>query len=155
MNRTAAIKMYASLMWEHGLIQEGWKPKLNSRSKCRLGACHYRNKTLDISVWHVDNGTDEAIKDTMLHEIAHAIAGHRAGHGPDWQAVCRRIGAKPEQYAGEEDSNKNLPWRLAVRNEDGTITPLSRIGARRTDVSRKMVRGKPETLGRLIWIENK
>jgi predicted SprT family Zn-dependent metalloprotease len=37
----------------------------------------------------------DEITDTMLHEIAHAIAGHAAGHGPEWKAVCRRIGADP------------------------------------------------------------
>lgn len=154
MNRTAALKMYASLMWEHGLIKEGWKPKLNSRASRRLGACHYRNKTLDISVWHVDNGTDEAIKDTMLHEIAHAIAGHAAGHGPEWKAVCVRIGARPEQYADEADANEPK-WRLAYKRPDGSVELLACRRHRRTDMRGRQIRGRPETKNCLIWIENK
>ena len=41
--------------------------------------------------------------DTILHEIAHAIAGANAGHGPVWKAVAKRIGAAPRARAEEKD----------------------------------------------------
>lgn len=154
MNRVTALKLYASLMWTHGLIQEGWKPVLNTRTSQRLGCCNYGKKTLDVSAWHVDNGTDEAVKDTMLHEIAHALAGPRTGHGAKWQEVCRRIGANPQQYASSADRNKNLPYTLALVNDDGSITKLSRQTARRTSLKGKMLRDQPHTLNRLMWVES-
>ena len=40
-------------------------------------------------------GSEEQLLDTVLHEIAHAIAGHEAGHGLLWKATARRIGATP------------------------------------------------------------
>src|SRR5262249_31162680 len=45
----------------------------------------------------------ETIRDTLLHEIAHALAGRDAGHGPLWKAMCRRAGAKPERLSFEAD----------------------------------------------------
>ena len=41
--------------------------------------------------------------DTILHEIAHAIAGVEAGHGPAWKAVAQRLGATPRARAEEND----------------------------------------------------
>src|SRR5271157_2250772 len=35
------------------------------------------------------------VEDTIRHEIAHALAGHKAGHGPEWKGMCKRTGAKP------------------------------------------------------------
>ena len=37
------------------------------------------------------------MRDTILHEIAHAIAGVRNGHNHVWKSVCRRIGADPKR----------------------------------------------------------
>ena len=41
---------------------------------------------------------EEAIKDTVLHEIAHAIAGGIHHHDRVWVACCNKIGAKPDRY---------------------------------------------------------
>ena len=38
------------------------------------------------------------IKDTVLHELAHAKAGLAAKHGPEWQVWAKRLGAKTERY---------------------------------------------------------
>ena len=45
---------------------------------------------------------DEEVYDTLLHEIAHALAGPGAGHGPVWKAICIKIGAKPHRCYGEQ-----------------------------------------------------
>jgi predicted SprT family Zn-dependent metalloprotease len=46
--------------------------------------------------------SDEEVRDPILHEIAHAIAGLKNGHNPVWKSICRRIGARPDRLAGEE-----------------------------------------------------
>lgn len=43
---------------------------------------------------HLD---DDEIKDVILHEVAHCIAGAKAGHGPRWKRVAASLGAKPER----------------------------------------------------------
>lgn len=40
--------------------------------------------------------TDEQ-RATVIHEVAHAIVGCKAGHGPVWQAQMRKMGIKSPQ----------------------------------------------------------
>lgn len=37
---------------------------------------------------------------TTIHELAHVLAGHEAGHGPDWKAACARLGLRRVHAAG-------------------------------------------------------
>lgn len=56
------------------------------RSVRRAGCCKYdkRQITLSRPIFEIEANRDEAI-DTFLHEIAHALAGPTAGHGPTWR----------------------------------------------------------------------
>ncbi|WP_169973369.1 SprT-like domain-containing protein [Tautonia rosea] len=91
----------------------GWTFGL-AQTKRRLGACKYRLKRIEIAEYHVRNNPDEMVRDTLLHEIAHAIAGPDAGHGPAWKAVAIRLGATPRSC---ETSNT-----LAVQPGDWQAT---------------------------------
>ena len=45
---------------------------------------------------------DEAcVRDTILHEIAHAKAGHSAGHNYQWKLVAMGLGCNPSHTCGE------------------------------------------------------
>lgn len=37
---------------------------------------------------------------TTIHELAHALAGFEAGHGPEWKAACARLGLRRVKAAG-------------------------------------------------------
>jgi predicted SprT family Zn-dependent metalloprotease len=71
-----------------------------NRRKRALGTCNYTKKQIQLSIhfFNTLEGNDE-IFDTILHEIAHAIAGVRAGHGYAWRNVARKIGANPNRLA--------------------------------------------------------
>ncbi len=88
------IILVDELFTKHDLV--GWRFGLN-RAKRQLGVCRYRSKRIEMSAYYVKHNSDESIRDTLLHEIAHALAGHAAGHGPVWQAIATRIGARPER----------------------------------------------------------
>lgn len=77
---------------KHGL--RGWTFAL-SNTKRRLGVCKYRSKRIEIAEFHAQNNPPELVLDTLQHEIAHAIAGASAKHGPAWKAVALRLGATP------------------------------------------------------------
>jgi len=79
------------------LEQLGWRFQL-CRSKRTVGWCKYDRKTIELSENYLHE-TEEKLKDTILHEVAHALAGYFAGHGPQWQAWCRVVGAKPQRCA--------------------------------------------------------
>ena len=94
--------MARRLMDEQGLT--GWTLAFGEARK-RLGACHFRHHVIWISRTHALEGSEEQIRDTVLHEIAHAIAGHEAGHGPLWKATARRIGATPRAKTYESQTS--------------------------------------------------
>ena len=74
-------------------------------TKRRLGVCKYRTKRIEIAEFYALNNPPEKVFDTLLHEIAHALAGPTARHGPVWKAVAVRIGATPRSCA---DANKTI-----------------------------------------------
>jgi len=80
----------------HGLTDEGWSFKWG-RGKNLFGLCQYTTKTISLSRVLTELNDEDAVDDTILHEIAHALAGSKAGHGTEWKRMCLRIGAKPER----------------------------------------------------------
>src|SRR5882762_4629623 len=66
-----------------------------ANTKRRLGVCKYRTKRIEIAEYYAQNSPQESVLDTLLHEIAHAFAGPKAGHGPACKAIAMRIGAIP------------------------------------------------------------
>jgi len=79
-------------MVKHGL--QGWTFALGS-TKRSLGVCKYRSKRIEIAEYYAVNSPQGTVLDTLLHEIAHAIAGPAARHGPNWKEVAIRVGAVP------------------------------------------------------------
>lgn len=95
MNRSEAASLARRLMNEHGL---GHVPFEFDRAKRRMGATHFLgNKVLKITLSHhcVAVMDEDELRNTILHEIAHAIAGRDAGHGATWRTVARQVGANP------------------------------------------------------------
>lgn len=92
---------------ERGLIEKEWSFAWNKR-KCALGVCNYKYKIIFLSTEHVIYGTEAEIEDTIRHELAHILAGNKAGHGPEWIKACKITGAKPKRCA---ENNLNIPSR--------------------------------------------
>lgn len=90
-----------ALFAKHGLV--GWTFGLTA-AKRRLGVCKYRPKRIEIGEYYARHNPDAAVLDTLLHEIAHALAGAAAKHGPAWQAVASRIGATPRACDDSPDT---------------------------------------------------
>lgn len=80
-------------------VLKNWAFK-KSRAKMRYGYCNYRTKTLSVSTRLLEHASKEQIIDTVLHEVAHALAGRGTGHGPKWKNVARELGAKPNACGG-------------------------------------------------------
>ena len=89
-----------ALMDEHGL--EAWTFRFSAAAS-RLGECREREKVIRLSRRHAVKGGPREVRDTILHEIAHALAGAEARHGPAWKAVAKRLGATPKARAEESE----------------------------------------------------
>ena len=89
-----AAGMARELMGRFGLSDWafGW-----NRRKRSLGLCRYREKRIELSGHFVRANDAEQVRETILHEIAHALAGEKAGHGAAWKAACARVGCKAER----------------------------------------------------------
>ena len=93
-------------LYKHGLLEHGWKFRWHNK-KVALGTCSYNRKLIYLAEWYVELNDKDEVMDTILHEIAHALAYHRhgsagRGHGKIWKSVCREIGAKPERCSKDK-----------------------------------------------------
>jgi predicted SprT family Zn-dependent metalloprotease len=82
----------AKLLRAHQL--HDWKFIYNRRKRA-MGFCCYTDRTIELSIYFVESNDLDAIVDTLLHEIAHALVGPEHGHNAVWKAKCREIGATP------------------------------------------------------------
>lgn len=83
--------MARELMIKHKIAQKGWQFDFDN-SKVRFGCCNHTHKLITMSR-HIARMNDEKpIRNNLLHEIAHAIAGAGMGHGSVWKAQARAIG---------------------------------------------------------------
>jgi predicted SprT family Zn-dependent metalloprotease len=88
------------LMRHHRLIPK-WSFQFD-RSKVRFGKCDYANRVISLSRYLVELNSEHDVRDTILHEIAHALAPRGAGHGKAWRAVARSIGCAAARCYGED-----------------------------------------------------
>jgi SprT-like family len=68
---------------------------------------------IQLSQSYVNRANSHAIRETILHEIAHVLVPDDRRHGSRWQATARRIGADPN-WLNEDNS-----WGYARRPEPG------------------------------------
>ncbi|NYF98372.1 SprT-like domain-containing protein [Janibacter cremeus] len=95
------------LMDEHGLGD--WTLVLD-RAKRRAGVCRYTDRAIGLSAHLTRLHTLDQVRDTVLHEIAHALAGPRAAHGPRWRATATAIGASPDRCLPEDAARIPGSW---------------------------------------------
>ena len=90
MDILAAQQLANELMELHGAKALGFRFAWNKRRKA-AGLCSYRDKTIYLSWLLVQHSHENEVKDTILHEIAHA---HTKGHKHDhvWVAKAKEIG---------------------------------------------------------------
>lgn len=90
------------LVDQHGI--HGWTFQLDNARR-RLGACHYHKRIITMSRHLIPVASKEEVKETILHEIAHAIAGAGANHGPKWQQVAKSIGCTAQRCHNVDTSS--------------------------------------------------
>lgn len=90
MDLVAAQRLAEDLLAEHG--PRGWSFAFD-RAKVRAGACHHGESRISLSR-DITRAHDPAeVRETLLHEIAHALVGPRHGHDGVWRARAIQIGA--------------------------------------------------------------
>lgn len=98
MELSTALAMAEELVREHGL--RGWKVGLD-RARTRAGVTRFATREITLSAPLTRLHSSTMVRDTVLHEIAHALVGPRHGHDRAWKATAVRIGASPQRCLPE------------------------------------------------------
>lgn len=83
------VAVAEGLIQQHGL--DGWSFQFDSAQK-RAGACAFNTKVISVSRLYCLKVGDAQFRDTVLHEIAHALAGPKHNHDATWKRIARSIG---------------------------------------------------------------
>lgn len=79
-------------------------------AKTRAGLCDYGRKHISVSRHLAGRFDDDEIHQVLLHEVAHAIAGSRAGHGPVWKRTARELGYVGSRLHDGAIASDLAPW---------------------------------------------
>lgn len=91
MDRNLASKYAREMLDLHGL--KSWGVRLNHDATLPfLGRCMYNDECIILNSHHVDQHPEPEVKDTILHEIAHAKVGPNHGHDSTWVTKAKEIG---------------------------------------------------------------
>jgi predicted SprT family Zn-dependent metalloprotease len=82
------------LLEEHGL--RDWSFTFD-QAKRRAGVCRYAKRQISLSAPLTRLHPVEEVRDTILHEVAHALVGPRHGHDAVWRATAVRIGCSGQR----------------------------------------------------------
>jgi predicted SprT family Zn-dependent metalloprotease len=117
-------EMALQTMRNHGLSK--WRFQFDHSTR-RAGCCNYHDRLISISFDLARNGSDADIRDTILHEIAHALVGKKHNHDAVWKAKAKKIGC-----SGERTHRLELaPPRYHVRCENDCWTHTAQRKTRR------------------------
>ncbi|MCE0540701.1 SprT-like domain-containing protein [Kineosporia rhizophila] len=107
MDLGAASRLARELLEEHNLLD--WTLGFD-RARRRAGSCRFSQKVITLSIPLTKIHPESEVRDTILHEIAHALVGPTHGHDEVWKATTTAIGATPERCYS--DDLPQLPGRF-------------------------------------------
>ncbi len=109
-------------------LGSAWKFKWSESNKW-YGYCDYDQKTIRLSKPLVKEETRAHVQDTILHEIAHALAPYEADndrldkfHGDNWMRIAEKIGAIPTNI--KYSSKDHADWRQLCGGQDPSVSPI-------------------------------
>ncbi|MEO6826892.1 MAG: SprT-like domain-containing protein [Microbacteriaceae bacterium] len=100
--------------WANALIALHLNPAVWSfgfdSAKTRAGLCNYTAKRITVSRYLASRYEDDEIHQILLHEVAHALAGSGAGHGPRWKVIAADLGYEGKRLHAGASADELAPW---------------------------------------------
>ncbi|NHI15592.1 SprT-like domain-containing protein [Microbacterium excoecariae] len=100
-------------VWANALIRlhldESWSFGFDN-AKRRAGLCNFTTRRISVSRYLAARFSDDENHQTLLHEVAHALAGPAAGHGREWKKIAREIGYVGGTTHTGETATELAPW---------------------------------------------
>ncbi|HET7304963.1 MAG TPA: SprT-like domain-containing protein [Segeticoccus sp.] len=155
MELTEARELATRLIREHGLT--GWRFAFDN-ARTRAGVCRADRREIGLSRVITPLQEEAEVRDTVLHEIAHALVGPQHGHDGVWRAKARSIGCTGMRCMPEGAVQVPAAWvgRCAAGHEFRrhrrpgsvmTCVPCARAG-RREAVIDWLFHGREVPMGR-------
>lgn len=154
MNLQEARLLAVAEMKKWNLIAQGWGFMFNNRKRS-FGVCNYEYKEIQLSRVTTEHETEEHVLNTIRHEIAHALAGSAAGHGPIWKRYAVMVGAKPKARSKSSEETQKViaeSIKYVMVCPEGEVvktylrTPSAKVYK---EIHLYKVKGKPSTKGKL------
>lgn len=99
-----------ALLRKHGLTD--WVVTFD-QSTSRAGQCNHSWKRITFGIPFMQTAGEEQVKNTILHEVAHAVVGPKQGHGSVWKAFFISIGGNGSAHSEAPQSmytHENFLW---------------------------------------------
>lgn len=100
--------------WADALIRMHLDPEVWSfgfdRARTRAGQCDYGRHRITVSRHLAERFDDDDIHQVLLHEVAHALAGSKAGHGAAWKRAARDLGYVGSRLHDGPIAEELAPW---------------------------------------------
>jgi len=106
------------LMSKHDLTSKGWRFEFDN-AKRRFGCCNHRCRKITLSKALVSINNEARVKNTILHEIAHALVGGGHGHDWVWRSKALEIGCDGKRCYTSENTVTPESKYVAVCNGCG------------------------------------
>ena len=105
----------------------GWSFRFDGSVR-RFGCCKYTRKEITLSAKLTELNNESDVRDTMLHEIAHALLSKAEGHGYLWKETVKKLGGKPERcYSGKDIKTPEKSFRGTCPGCQRTIERFKRM----------------------------
>ena len=99
--------------WADALIRlhlaPGWTFGFDN-ARTRAGQCDFARSRITVSRLLAGRYEDDEIHQVLLHEVAHALAGPKAGHGPRWKAIAAELGYEGSRLHGGAIADELATW---------------------------------------------
>ena len=107
MDLREALELAGTLLREHGLDE--WRVEVD-RAKRRAGVCRYDRRVIGLSGPLTRLHPVAEVRETVLHEIAHALAGPQHAHDATWRVTAGQIGCRGERCVPLEAPSVPTAW---------------------------------------------
>ena len=118
--------------WAHALIALHLDPSWTfafDHARTRAGLCNYAAKRISVSRLLAARYDDDEIHQVLLHEVAHALAGPDAGHGPALEEDLARPRLRGQAAARRRDRRRARALGRALPGRSRAL-PLQAADAR-------------------------
>jgi predicted SprT family Zn-dependent metalloprotease len=120
---------------------------INYNSVSTMGVCVRSGDryTIKISKFHWENNEKDEIRNTIMHELSHAIDRNKHSHDHQWMRLAREISSKTstviKTYAESTDGEEKASMERAVAYTDCHKCSNRHYIFRRTKVYKKQAEG--------------